>query len=122
MKRVHIYGKKVWLAADCYFDSAYNGQVSHEAICVLNTSDKDAQINITLFFEDREPLGGFSAKCGARRTNHIRMDKEKNCDGKTVPKDTPYAVLVESDVDIVCQYTRLDTAQSEMALMTTICY
>lgn len=119
---MQTYGKKVWLAADCYFDSKYNGQVSHEAICVLNTSDSDATIKITLFFEDREPICGFTAKCGARRTNHIRMDKQINADGIAVPKDTPYAVLVESDVDVVCQYTRLDTAQSEMALMTTICY
>ncbi|WP_279060402.1 sensory rhodopsin transducer [Gemmiger formicilis] len=39
-----------------------------------------------------------------------------------MPVDTPYALLVESDVEVVCQYSRLDTAQSEMALMTTIAY
>lgn len=116
------YGKKEWLVSDCYFDSKWNGQVSHEAVCVLNTSDKDAKISITLFFQDREPMTGFVAECKSMRTHHIRMDKLLNADGDPVPKDTPYAILVESDTDVVCQYTRLDTAQSEMALMTTIAF
>jgi len=116
------YGKKVWLIADCFYDSQYNGQVSHEAVCVLNTSDENAVIDITLFFEDREPMTGLRAECGARRTHHIRMDKIVGVNGERVPKDTPYAILVESSVEIVCQYSRLDTAQSEMALMTTIAY
>jgi hypothetical protein len=67
-------------------------------------------------------MGGFEAKCGARRTHHIRMDKIKSIDGKSVPTDTPYAILVESDVPVVVQYSRLDTAQEALALMTTIAY
>lgn len=117
-----VYGKKEWLIADCYFDSNWNKQVSHEAICVLNTSQQNAVIQITLFFQDRDPMTGFVAECASMRTHHIRMDKLLNQDGQPVPKDTPYAVLVEANVEVVCQYTRLDTAQSEMALMTTIAY
>ncbi len=116
------YGKKEWLVSDCYYDSKWNKQVSHEAICVLNTSEEDAKIQITLFFQDREPMVGFEADCPSMRTHHIRMDKLLNREGNPVPKDTPYAVLVESSVAVVCQYTRLDTAQSEMALMTTIAF
>jgi len=37
------YGKKVWLIPDCYLNSvSKNPSVSHEAICVINTSDEDA--------------------------------------------------------------------------------
>ena len=53
---MRTYGKKEWLIADCYYDSKWNGQVSHEAVCVLNTSEKEAHISFTLFFEDREPI------------------------------------------------------------------
>lgn len=56
------------------------------------------------------------------RTNHIRMDKIKSKDGYTIPKDTPYALIVESDTPIVVQYSRLDTSSTNMALMTTIAY
>lgn len=116
------YGKKTWLIPDGYYDGSSNKQVSHDAVCVLNTTGKDAVVTMTLFFEDRDEMGGFIAKCGARRTHHIRMDKIKSIDGKTVPINTPYAILVESDVPVVVQYSRLDTAQSELALMTTIAY
>jgi hypothetical protein len=116
------YGKKSWMIADCFYDSHFNKQVSHEAVCVLNTTDTDATITMTLYFEDREPAYGYIAKCGAGRTHHIRMDKLISKDGQPVPVDTPYVVLVESDVNVVVQYSRLDTAQAEMALMTTIAY
>lgn len=56
------------------------------------------------------------------RTNHIRLDKIKNKNGQTIPKDVPYALLVESDVEIVAQHSRMDVSQAEMTLMTTIAY
>lgn len=117
------YGKKVWLIPDTYLESvSKNGAISHEAICVINTSEVDAEIKLTLFFEDRDARTDFSSHCAAMRTHHIRMDKLRNADGEPIPRDTPYAVLVESNTPIVCQYSRLDTSAAEKALMTTIAY
>ena len=117
------YGKKTWLIPDTFLDSvSKNGSVSHEAICVINTSDVDADIKLTLFFEDREARTDFSSHCPAMRTHHIRMDKLRNADGQPIPRDTPYAVLLESNAPLVVQYSRLDTSAAEMALMTTIAY
>lgn len=117
------YGKKTWLIPDCFLNSvSKNESISHEAICVINTTDNDANIKITLFFEDRECDESFSAFCGSKKTHHIRMDKLKKENGEMIPRDTPYAALIESDVNIVVQYSRLDTSQVEMALMTTIAY
>lgn len=117
------YGKKVWLIPDCYLNSvSKNPSVSHEAICVINTSDEDAEIKLTLFFEDRPAMDGFVSHCGAKMTHHIRMDKLCDKEGRLIPRDTPYAALVESSVPIVVQYSRLDTSAAEMALMTTIAY
>ena len=47
---------------------------------------------------------------------------EINEKGELIPRDTPYAALVESNVNIVVQYSRLDTSEVEMALMTTMAY
>ena len=105
------YGKKAWLIPDGFLSSKSTGQISHESVCVLNTSSSDAHINLTLFFEDRDPQGNFKAVCPSNRTNHIRMDKLKNEAGEPVPLDVPYAILAESDVEIVAQYSRLDTSQ-----------
>lgn len=116
-------GKKVWTIADGFMSSTEKGNyVSHEAVCVLNTSEKDATVKLTIFFEDREPLTGFSAVCPSMRTNHIRLDKITNDKGEKIPKDLSYAILVESDTEIVVQHSRMDVSQAEMTLMTTIAY
>ena len=123
MALANKYGKKTWLIPDCFLHSvSLNEQVSHEAVCVINTTDVDAHINLTLYYEDREKVTDFTAECKAGRTHHIRLDKIVSSKGEKIVRDTPYAILVESNTEIVVQYSRLDTSAVEMALMTTIAY
>ncbi|MCI9068159.1 MAG: hypothetical protein HFI65_05735 [Lachnospiraceae bacterium] len=112
---------KTWYIPDAYYPSSKNGEyVSHEAICFLNTGKADAAVSMTLYFEDREKLGGFSVTVPAERTVHCRMDQIRNRDGVPVPTDTPYAVKVESEAELTVQYTRVDTTQAQLAIATTI--
>ena len=116
-------GKCTWFIPDAFYPEVDKGDyVSHEAVCVLNTGEKDAEISITLYFENKDPIGGFKAVCGAKRTNHIRMDKIVSVDGKKVERGVPYAMLVESNVPVVVQYSRLDTTQAEMSFMGLLAY
>lgn len=118
-----MYGKKVWMIPDGYMSDTQKGEmVSHEAVCVLNLSGEDANVDITVYFEDREPMRGIHAVCKHERANHIRLDRVVSDEGKTIPKNTPYALLVESDRPVVVQASRLDVSQPEYALMTTIAY
>jgi hypothetical protein len=39
-----------------------------------------------------------------------------------IPKGTEYSSVIESDVPIVVQHTRLDSRQAENALITTMAY
>ncbi|HET6756263.1 MAG TPA: sensory rhodopsin transducer [Burkholderiales bacterium] len=39
-----------------------------------------------------------------------------------IPRDTDFASVIESNVPIVVQHTRLDSRQSELALMSTLAY
>jgi hypothetical protein len=93
---------------------------SHETLCILNTSDADAHVVLTAYFADREPAGPFAVAVGARRTRHLRTGDLR--DPEPIPPEKDYAVVIESDVPIVVQHTRLDSRQSENALMTTIAY
>lgn len=43
-------------------------------------------------------------------------------DPEPVPRGTPYASVIRSDVPIVVQHTRIDTRQAEAALMSTVAY
>ncbi|MFC7395078.1 sensory rhodopsin transducer [Scopulibacillus cellulosilyticus] len=117
------YGEKVWLISDAYLPEHSSGRFpSHESVCLLNTGETDAKVHITLYFEDKEPMTGFKINCLASRTLHVRMDQLTSEDGQSVPVGVPYAILVESDQPIVVQYSRMDTSQPEMALMTTMAY
>ena len=114
-------GKKKWVIGDGYLPRKSHGEfISHESICVLNTGHKNAHIKITIYFEDREPLPDFEATCKAQRTNHIRMEKMKDKQGRTIPRGVPYAIKVESSSPVIVQHTRLDTSQAELSLMTTM--
>lgn len=116
-------GKCEWLIPDAFFPVKDNGDyVSHEAICILNTTDCDAVVDFTLYFEDREPMDGFFATCGARRTHHVRMDRIKSKSNEAVPRGVPYAVYVKSNVPVVVQYSRCDTTQPELAFMGVMAY
>lgn len=94
--------------------------ISHEAACLLNPSDRDAEITITIFFEDREPAGPFKVALPARRTRHLRFNDLK--DPETIPRDTSYASLIRSSVPIIVQHTRLDSRRPSVALLSTMAY
>ena len=114
---------KVWLIADSFLPDHSTGDLkSHEAVCVLNLHRRPAKLKITVYFEDREPLAGLEAECPARRTVHVHLESLKNRSGEMIPIAKPMALMVESNVNVVVQHTRLDTSQTALALMTTIGY
>lgn len=117
-------GKKMWAFADLFWPKVDNGQdyVSHEAICVLNLSDQTANIDLAFYFEDREPIYHIHEMCAPRRTNHIRLDRLKDENGALLPRGVAYAAVLASDIPVVAQYTRVDTTQPELALMTSAGY
>ena len=93
---------------------------SHEVACLFNASDQDAHVEITVFFTDREPVGPYQITVPARRTNHLRFNALTN--PEPIPPGIPFSSVIESDVPIVVQHTRLDSRQSENALLTTMAY
>ena len=117
-------GHRRWAIAEGYIPSGSVSQdhalVSHEAVCLLNAGEKDADIAITLFFTDRDPVGPYRVKLGARRTLHLRFNDLQ--DPAPVPRDTSYASVIESSVPIVVQHTRLDSRHPNIALLSTIGY
>ncbi|HLR76750.1 MAG TPA: sensory rhodopsin transducer [Balneolaceae bacterium] len=117
-------GKKTWVIAEGYIPPTSTGIepefTSHETACILNMSDKKAEIKITLFFSDKEPVGPYHATVDARRTKHLRFNELD--DPQKVPRGTDYSSLFESNVPIVIQHSRLDSRQADNALLTTVAY
>ena len=108
---------------DAYLPSGVSdGAVSHEAACLLNAGPTDARIRFTFFFEDRDPIGPVELVVGAGRTWHVRLDDPAVLGGVELPHDVPYAYAVESDVPVVLQHSRLDTAPGRYTLFTSIAH
>ena len=93
---------------------------SHETACILNAAERPAEVRITLFFADRDPVGPYRVTVPAKRTRHVRFNDLT--DPAPVPRDTDYSSLIESDVPIVVQHTRLDSRQAALALLSTIAF
>src|SRR5947209_699284 len=117
-------GKTRWVIAEGYIPSASSSNarefVSHETACILNATDEVAQIRITLFFADRDPVGPYEVHVAGKRTLHLRFNDLTQ--PAPVPRDTDYSSLIESNVPIVVQHTRLDSRRSELALLSTVAF
>jgi hypothetical protein len=115
-------GHHRWAIAEGYIPEYGNGPepqfTSHETVCVLNASDSEANIRLTLYFSDREPVE-YRFTVSPRRTRHQRFN---DLDDPPVPRGTDYASVLESDVPVVVQHTRLDSRQAENALLSTIAH
>jgi hypothetical protein len=117
-------GKTTWAIAEGYIPGGSHGpapqMTSHETACLLNTGDEPAHVEITIFFRDREPAGPYRVTIGGRRTLHLRFNDLT--EPEPIPRDTDYASVIRSNVPIVVQHTRLDSRQSENALLSTIAF
>jgi hypothetical protein len=117
-------GRTRWAIAEGWIPEYSHGpepeMLSHETACILNASDADAHVEITIYFKDREPAGPYRLTVPARRTKHVRFNDLK--EPEPIPLATDYSSVIVSDVPIVVQHTRLDSRQSANALLTTIAY
>ena len=117
-------GRRRWAIAEGYIPPWSTGPepqfTSHETACLLNAGGREARVEITAYFTDREPAGPYRITVPPRRTLHVRFNELD--DPEPIPPGTDYASVIESDVPIVVQHTRLDSRQAENALLSTIAY
>lgn len=117
-------GHHVWAIAEGYIPEGSTGpepqMLSHETACILNAGGEDGQVEITLYFPDRDPVGPYRITVPARRTLHVRFNDLD--DPEPVPRGQDYASVLRSDVPVVVQHSRLDSRQSENALLSTMAF
>ena len=123
-ERAEGLGATVWVIPEGYIPEHSTGpepeMTSHETACVLNTGDRDAAVEITVYFTDREPAGPYRAVVPARRTRHLRFNELE--DPEPIPLGTDYASVFVADHPVVVQHTRLDSRQAENALLSTMAF
>lgn len=102
-----LIGARAWAIAAGYIPSASSEDGrEHEAASMLNATGDHADVEITVFFADRDPAGPYRLQVPALRTVHMRFNDLD--DPEPIPRDTPYAAVIESDTPIVVQHLRPD--------------
>jgi hypothetical protein len=117
-------GRRSWAIAEGYIPPDSTGVtrelVSHETLCILNTADQEAQVEIIIYFADRAPAGPYRFTVGAKRSRHLRFNDFR--DPEPIPKGTDFSSVVTASVPVVVQHTRLDTRQPALALLSTMAF
>ena len=83
-------GAKTWVIAEGYIPGESHGpepqMTSHETVCLLNCSDKDAHVEITIYYKDREPVGPYrtdrvsteNPACAIQRSSRTGDDPQRH--------------------------------------------
>lgn len=123
MKQIYI-GHKTWAIPGCCIPGQSNGEepflTSRDEICILNTGGKEVNIEVTIYYTDREPAGPYQMLVGARRTRHIRFNDL--IDPEAIILETEFAALVQANRPVVVQFNRLDTGSDARSHSTTMAF
>lgn len=87
---------------------------SRDELWLLNTGDEDAQLKMTFYYGDQDPIGPYPLDVAAKRVRCARVNDLIR--PQAVPLDVPYGVVIESDQPVVVEVARYDTRQAELAM------
>ena len=114
------HGRRVWVIPDGELPPKGEGEIEgHESLLILNTTTKEANILLDIYFTDKDPVLNIHLSVGAQRVRCFRMDKPIGPDGYQVPYGQ-YALRIRSDVPVVVQFGRADVRQANLAYYCTM--
>jgi hypothetical protein len=115
-------GRRRWLLPGGCMPSRGSGPepafTSHDLLCLLNCGDELANVRVRALYGDREPIGPFRLGVAARRVRHVRVNDL--IFPQALPLDVGYGLEILSDVPVVVQFSRADTRQRALSLLSTI--
>lgn len=117
-------GKKDWAFSAGNIPMPTTGKepemTSHDKIAILNTSKKQAHLELLIFYEDHPPVTGYSLKVESGRLRKIRFNDL--IDPFPVPLEKNYSCLIQSNIAVVVQFSRMNTGDRTIAEMGTMAF
>jgi len=112
-----------WLFADGDLppDVPEHPHRAHESLMILNTTSRDADLRLDLFWTDRPPTRDIRLRVAAERVRCVRLDSPEEIGGVVIPRRVQYAIRLRSSEPVVVQYGRLET-QHAYTLLTSAGY
>jgi len=112
------HGHLTWFFPDGDLPPAGDGSFKgHESLIILNPNERDAEVKLTVYFEDREPATPPAQIVKGRRVRCIRMDQPI---GSFQVPFGQYALKLESTVPVICQIGRADVRQPNLTYYTVM--
>jgi hypothetical protein len=112
------FGHQVWFFPDGDLPPAGDGLYKgHEALMILNPNDRNAEVTLTVYFEDRDPASPPAQTVKGRRVRCVRLDQPI---GSLQIPIGQYAIKVQSTVPVICQIGRADVRQPNLAYYTVM--
>lgn len=119
-------GAKVWYIPDGWLPfqnkEINTGFEGHEAIIILNCQEKDAEIMMDIYFEDKDPIKDIKLVVQAKRVKCFRIDHPEEINGVKIDRLCQYAMRFKSNIEVIIQYGRMDISQPNLAYIGTIPY
>jgi len=94
--------------------------VSHDKISILNTSEKEATIELFIFYEDERPSEEYEICIKAGRLKKVRFNDL--IDPVAIRLERNYSCYLRSNVPVVVQFSRMDTGSRKTSLMGSMAY
>lgn len=118
------WGKKAWCFPGGFIPTESAGKepemLSRDEIAVLNTTKKEATVNITIYYSDRDPVSGYSIKINGERIRQFRLNDL--IEPHAIPLGVAYAAVFESNVPVVIQWSKQITAEGKLGIMGSMAY
>ncbi|MFY1636467.1 sensory rhodopsin transducer [Solwaraspora sp. WMMB335] len=104
-------GCRTWVVSGGNIPTVSHGEepefTSFDQLCLLNTGDGDAAVELTVYYPDQEPVGPYAFRVPGRRIRHVRLNDL--IDPEPIRLGRPYGCLLTSSVPLVAQFQRQDT-------------
>jgi len=117
-------GNKIWVISGGHIPLHSTGEepafTSRDVLCLLNTHPHEVRVRLTIYYEDKEPVGPYPIELTKNSVRQVRFNDL--VDPFPIPLDTNYAAVVESEHPIFVQFTRIDTSGANMAMFSTMAF
>lgn len=118
------WGRKIWGFPGGFIPEKSTGRepemLSKDEISILNTSKKDAEITITIYYADRDPVSGYQISVKPERVRQFRINDL--IDPHAIPLGVQYGAVLQSSVPIIVQWSKQITSDGKLGLMGAMAY
>lgn len=111
------YGSRMWAFGAGHIPPLSTGKepefTSHDKIAILNFSDSDAEIILTIIYEHDQPPIEYRLKVPSQRIRKVRFNDL--IDPIPLPLNRPFGFILNASVEVIVQFSRLNSVSAEVA-------